>query len=40
VVRTFGGLADRVHTITVVVVGQPGDDGGGTNVAVDGWLVT
>ena len=40
VVRTFGGLADRVHTITVVVVGEPGNHGRGTNVAVDGWLVT
>ena len=40
VLRTYGGLTDRVHTITVVVVGAPGDHGGGTNVAVDGWLVT
>jgi hypothetical protein len=29
-----------VHTITVVVVGDPGAHGGGTNVAIDGWLVT
>jgi hypothetical protein len=40
VLRTFGGLADRVHTISIVVVGAPGANGGGTNVAVDGWLVT
>src|SRR5262249_42207569 len=40
VLRTFDGLADRVHTITLVAVGEPGTGGGGTNVAVDGWLVT
>ena len=40
VLRTFGGLADRVHRIVVVVVGRSGADGGGTKVAVDGWLVS
>ena len=40
VLRTFGGLANRVHSVTVVVVGEPGANGGGTNIAVDGWLVT
>src|SRR5262249_25674626 len=40
VTRTFGGLKDRVHTIKVVVVGAPGDHGAGTNVAIDGWLIT
>jgi lysozyme len=40
VLRTFDGLADRVHTISIVVVVAPGANGEGTNVAVDGWLVT
>jgi hypothetical protein len=40
VTRTVGGLADRVHTIRVVVVGTAGTSGTGTNVAIDGWLVT
>jgi hypothetical protein len=38
--RTFDGLTDHVHTISVVVLGVPGANGAGTNVAVDGWLVT
>jgi GH25 family lysozyme M1 (1,4-beta-N-acetylmuramidase) len=40
VLRTFDELADRVHTIKVVAVGAPGRHGKGTNVAIDGWLVT
>jgi GH25 family lysozyme M1 (1,4-beta-N-acetylmuramidase) len=40
VTRTVSGLADRVHTIRVVVVGTAGTSGTGTNVAIDGWLVT
>jgi lysozyme len=39
VTRTIGGLADRVHTIRVVVLGQPGKTGSGTAVAIDGWTV-
>ena len=38
--RTVSGLADRVHTIRLVVVGTAGTSGTGTNVAIDGWLVT
>ncbi len=40
VAPTVSGLADRVHTIRVVVVGAAGTSGTGTNVAIDGWLVT
>jgi GH25 family lysozyme M1 (1,4-beta-N-acetylmuramidase) len=40
VLRTFDGLANRVHRIRVIVVGAPGRHGTGTNVAIDGWLVT
>jgi lysozyme len=39
VTRTIGGLADRVHTVRVVVLGQPGKTGSGTAVAIDGWTV-
>ncbi|MDP9301796.1 MAG: hypothetical protein M3P43_13040 [Actinomycetota bacterium] len=39
VARTVGGLADRVHTVRVVVLGLPGKNGSGTAVAVDGWTV-
>jgi lysozyme len=39
VTRTIGGLADRVHTIRVVVLGQPGKTGSRTAVAIDGWTV-
>jgi lysozyme len=40
VLWTVTGLDDRVHTIRVQVVGTAGKDGSGTNVALDGWLVT
>jgi lysozyme len=40
VLRTVGGLADRVHTVRLVVVGAAGKGGVGANVAVDGWSVT
>jgi lysozyme len=40
VLRTVGGLADRVHTVRLVVVGAHGKADTGTNVALDGWLVT
>ncbi len=40
VTRTVGGLADRPHTVRVVVVGLPGTKGSGTAVAIDGWTVT
>jgi len=39
VTRTIGGLADRVHTVRIVVLGQPGKTGSGTAVAIDGWAV-
>jgi hypothetical protein len=39
VARTVGGLADRVHTARVVVLGQPGRTGSGSAVAIDGWTV-
>jgi hypothetical protein len=39
VARTVGGLADRVHTVRVVVIGQPGKTGSGSAVAIDGWTV-
>jgi GH25 family lysozyme M1 (1,4-beta-N-acetylmuramidase) len=39
VLRTVGGLADRVHTVRLVVVGVHGKLGSGPNVAIDGWLV-
>jgi lysozyme len=40
VTRTVGGLADRVHSVRVVVLGLPGKAGSGTAVAIDGWAVT
>ncbi len=40
VTRTVSGLADRPHTVRVVVVGLPGTKGVGTAVAIDGWTVT
>jgi GH25 family lysozyme M1 (1,4-beta-N-acetylmuramidase) len=40
VLRRVRGLTDRVHTIRVVVVGAAGKSGSGTNVAIDGWIVT
>jgi GH25 family lysozyme M1 (1,4-beta-N-acetylmuramidase) len=39
VARTVGGLADRVHSVRVVVLGLPGKAGTGTAVAIDGWSV-
>jgi hypothetical protein len=39
VARTVGGLADRVHSVRVVVLGLPGKAGAGTAVAIDGWSV-
>jgi hypothetical protein len=39
VARTVGGLADRVHTVRVVVLGRPGKAGSGSAVAIDGWTV-
>jgi bacillopeptidase F len=39
VARTVGGLADRVHTVRVVVLGQSGKTGAGSAVAIDGWTV-
>jgi GH25 family lysozyme M1 (1,4-beta-N-acetylmuramidase) len=39
VARTIGGLTDRVHTVRIVVLGQPGKTGSGTAVAIDGWTV-
>jgi GH25 family lysozyme M1 (1,4-beta-N-acetylmuramidase) len=39
VMRTVGGLADRVHTVRIVVLGLPGKNGSGTAVAIDGWIV-
>lgn len=38
--RRVGGLADRLHTVRVVVLGRPGALGTGTAVVVDGWSVT
>jgi GH25 family lysozyme M1 (1,4-beta-N-acetylmuramidase) len=39
VARTVGGLADRVHSVRVVVLGLPGKAGTGTAIAIDGWNV-
>jgi hypothetical protein len=39
VLRSVGGLADRVHTVRLVVVGVHGMLGSGANIAIDGWLV-
>ena len=39
VARTVGGLADRAHSVRVVVLGLPGKAGTGTAVAIDGWSV-
>jgi hypothetical protein len=36
---TFGGLTDRLHTLTVVVAGQARPASSGAFVAVDGWSV-
>jgi lysozyme len=38
--RAVTGLADRVHTVKLIVVGAPGSSGTGTAVAVDGWQVS
>jgi hypothetical protein len=39
VTRSVGGLADRVHSVRVVVLGLPGTAGSGTAIAIDGWSV-
>jgi GH25 family lysozyme M1 (1,4-beta-N-acetylmuramidase) len=39
VLRSVGGLVDRVHTVRLVVMGVHGKLGSGANIAIDGWLV-
>ena len=37
--RTVTGLADASHVVRLVVLGERGESGRGTAVAVDGWIV-